>query len=254
MRLTHLRPEQLQEAIRRNDPLIMAAGVVEYHGPHLPIGTDVRIAEYVCEQIERRRRCVLAPSLAYGPTMSWAGGPEEGEMDFDPEPLYRYAKEMLNRFIQMGFRRIYIIQHHQGMEGLQALCLKKAARELIREQAMGWGNGWGRRAPEEWSHPQLFDWITVAGIDSFLHLQYADGAMPIGHGGKGETQLMMNIDPETVKLDSLDTDPAVLPVWLQDAGMADREEGRHWLERCVESWILHIWRGEQEEDDAVRKV
>ena len=40
MRFVEMRPEQLQDAVRRNVPVLMPAGVVEYHGPHLPIGTD----------------------------------------------------------------------------------------------------------------------------------------------------------------------------------------------------------------------
>ncbi len=33
MILVTIRPEELQNAVKRNIPVIMAAGVVEYHGP-----------------------------------------------------------------------------------------------------------------------------------------------------------------------------------------------------------------------------
>jgi creatinine amidohydrolase/Fe(II)-dependent formamide hydrolase-like protein len=36
MILVKMRPEELKDAVKRNIPVIMAAGVVEYHGPHLP--------------------------------------------------------------------------------------------------------------------------------------------------------------------------------------------------------------------------
>ena len=86
--LTHMRPEQVQDAVRRDVPVLMAAGCVEYHGPHLPIGTDTLIASAVCERAERRAECVLMPPLAMAPTMAWARGPEEGEIDFDPEVFF----------------------------------------------------------------------------------------------------------------------------------------------------------------------
>lgn len=40
MYLIKMRPGQLRDAVQRNVPVLMAAGVVEYHGPHLPVGTD----------------------------------------------------------------------------------------------------------------------------------------------------------------------------------------------------------------------
>jgi hypothetical protein len=83
-----MRPEQVQDAVRRDVPVLMAAGCVEYHGPHLPIGTDTLIASAVCERAERRAECVLMPPLAMAPTMAWAAGPEEGEIDFDPEVFF----------------------------------------------------------------------------------------------------------------------------------------------------------------------
>lgn len=46
MILTKMRPEELKDAVKRNIPIIMAAGVVEYHGPHLPIGTDFLISQH----------------------------------------------------------------------------------------------------------------------------------------------------------------------------------------------------------------
>ena len=88
MYLVKMRPEQVQDAVRRSVPLLMAAGSVEYHGPHLPIGTDFLIANAVCERVEQRCECVLAPPLPYSSTMSWAAGAEEGEVDFDPEALF----------------------------------------------------------------------------------------------------------------------------------------------------------------------
>ena len=106
MILVKMRPEQLQDAVKRNVPVIMPAGVIEYHGPHLPIGTDFLIANAVCDGVEKKCECVLAPPLPYGPTMSWAAGPDEGEVDFAPEPFFLYVKEILKRLMDMGFKNV----------------------------------------------------------------------------------------------------------------------------------------------------
>lgn len=97
------------------------------------------IANTICGEVERRCECVLAPPLSFDPTMSWAAGPEDGEVDFDPEAFFVYAREMLRRIAALDFRRIYILQHHQGPDGLQVLCLKRAAMEVVRETTSGWG-------------------------------------------------------------------------------------------------------------------
>jgi len=152
--LIHMRPEQVQDAVARNVPVLMPAGCVEYHGPHLPIGTDFLIANSICVEAEKRVECVMAPPLQFAPTLDWAAGPEEGEADFDPEAFFQYARESLRRIAAMGFRRIYILQHHQGPDGLEVLCLKRAAMEVVRETVHEWGAGWGRGSREEVPNPE----------------------------------------------------------------------------------------------------
>jgi creatinine amidohydrolase len=243
MLLTHLRPEQLQDAVRRNVACVIPAGCIEYHGPHLPIGTDVLIARAVAEEAERRTECVLAPPLSMAPTMAWAAAPEEGEVDFDPDAFFVYSREMLRRLARLGFGRIYILQHHQGPDGLEVLCLKRAAGEVVREEVQGWGAGWGRR--DDHPRPNIFQWIRVAYIDSFsTYPGPEEGQIPIGHAGRGETQLIMAGWPQTVRMAALDGLTEV-PRWLQDAGQADAERGAAWLEFCVEGWVRELATGVQ---------
>ncbi|HGJ64361.1 TPA: creatininase family protein [bacterium] len=242
MILVKMRPEQLQDAVKRNVPIIMPAGVVEYHGPHLPIGTDFLIANAVCDGVEKACECVLAPPLPFGPTMSWAAGPEEGEIDFAPEPFFQYVKEILKHIMAMGFKRIYVCQHHQGLEGMQSLCLRRAASELIGEVGRSWGNGWGRGDHNKLPNPNLFSWIKVASPDSFSHYEPGAEKMPVGHGGRGETQLIMGSLPETVRMGALDTVRDKMPPWLEDAEQANADEGKRWIEFCVQGWVRELSR------------
>lgn len=243
MYLIHMRPEQVQDAVRRHVPVVIPAGCVEYHGPHLPIGTDFLIANGVAAAAEERVECVMAPPLCLAPTLSWAAGPEEGEVDFDPEVFFQYARETLRRIAAMGFRRIYILQHHQGPDGLEVLCLKRAAGEVLRETVQQWGTGWGRGPADELPMPNVFGWIRVAYVDTFSRYPGPyPGQIPIGHAGKGETQLIMAALPETVRMEALAT-LARLPQWLEDAHAADAGEGRQWLEFCVAGWVEELARG-----------
>ncbi len=54
MYLIHMRPEQIQDAVRRNVPVVMPAGCIEYHGSHLPVDTDFLIASSVCTEVEKQ--------------------------------------------------------------------------------------------------------------------------------------------------------------------------------------------------------
>ncbi len=245
MYLIRMRPEQLQDAVSRNVPVLLPAGVVEYHGPHLPIGTDFLIANAVCEEVERRCECVLGPSLPLGPTMSWAAGPEDGEIDFEPEAFYHYVREALKRIAMMGFGRIYVLQHHQGDEGLQCLCLRRAAMELVRDTGTAWGPGYGRKDEHDWPNPAMFRRIIVAHIDSYSQYPSPEAErIPIGHGGRGETQLIMAALPETVRMAALET-LAERPRWLRDADDARADEGRRWIEFCVRGWVEELTRADE---------
>jgi creatinine amidohydrolase len=246
MNLLKMRPEQVQEAVRSHVPVLIPAGVVEYHGPHLPVGTDFLIANAICEAVEKRVTCVLMPPLPFGPTLSWAAGSSEGEMDFEPEAFFGYVREMFRHIIRMGFRRVYVLQHHQGPEGLQVLCLKRAAMEVVRELTATWGAEWGRADPAALPVPGIFQMIQIAALDTYSH--YPDAGMglkservPVGHAGKGETQLIWGAYPETLRLEALESLP-VLPEWLKDATEATEAEGKRWLEFCIQGWVQELAR------------
>jgi len=238
MYLIKMRPGQLKDFVTANIPVILSAGSIEYHGPHLPIGTDFLIADSIIEMIEKRipNGCVVAPPLPFSSTMNWAGAVTEGDVDFSPDALYIYAREVLTQLTDIGFKRIYILQHHQGPEGLPCLSLRRAAAEVIRNITKQWGCSWGRMLPENNPNPKIFELIKIAYADSFSE---KPGEMPVGHGGKGETQLIMTAYPETVKTDELSSLSEV-PEWLKDAMQASEREGKEWLELCVNGWIREL--------------
>ncbi len=244
MYLITMRPEQIRDAVRRNVPVLFSVGSVEYHGPHLPVGTDFLISESIIPEIEKRCECVIAPSIPFSPTMHWASGPEEGDVDFDPDALYYYAKAELKGLMDMGFRRIYVHQFHQGCEGLPYLTLKRAAAACIWEVGKSWKLGWGQEPPQELPNPGIFSWIhIVPDIDMFSQYpQNSSERIPLGHGGKGETQMIMVQHEDAVRMGAL-LEMGKRPEWLEDAEQADREEGKRWLSFCVEGWVQELSKG-----------
>ena len=231
-----MRPGQIQGAAKRGVPLIFASGVVEYHGPHLPVGVDYLIPASILEEVERRApdACVLGPGMPFGTTGSWAGGPADGEVDLPGDALFSYVKPILHAYLGMGFGRLLICQHHQGLEGVESLCLRRAAAELALEegQKLGGGPRWGR-APRDQA-PEVFGKIRVLAPTSFLTGEEA--RIPWGHGSYGETEYIHAVYPHTVDMTELDR-MGPLPPWLGDSHKSTGQEGKVWFERCVTSWV-----------------
>ncbi|MBM4049700.1 MAG: creatininase family protein [Planctomycetes bacterium] len=234
MKLIEMRPEQVRAAAQRNTAVLIAAGVVEYHGPHLPVGTDFLIANSVVEGIERRCEVVVAPPLPLGPTGSWAAGPEDGEFDFPPEPFFHYAKAVLRGLLDMGFRRIFVLQHHQSREGVQSLCLQRAAAELALEDGRAQGHSWGQLPRDQ--RAQVFGRVRVLEPTSFLTGDESKQAkVSWGHASFGETSYILGVYPHLAKMENLP--PAPKPDWLKDSAKGNAEVGRRWFEVCVNSWV-----------------
>ena len=110
----------------------------------MAIGHDTLIVEEICDRVAARTSCVIAPSFDYGPTGYALGGPADGTIDPDYDSFGRLAKSILCNFIEMGFRKTYVIIMHQGMGGPLALAFSKAAAELAFEQVLAEGHprGW----------------------------------------------------------------------------------------------------------------
>jgi len=244
MYLVNMRPGQLKKAVAESLPVIIVAGSVEYHGPHNPIGVDYLIPNAVIEAVEKRcpDDCVVAPPIVFGPTMNWAAGIEEGDVDFSPQAMSGYAYEMIKHIVGMGFRKIYVLQHHQGLDGLQGSCFRRIAAEIQRDTAKTWGHSWGRENPALNNNPGIGDYVfnlvQVVAIDTFSeYTENHETHIPIGHGGKGETQLIMAGYPGNVDMSELDGYGGPFPSWLLDAHEATPEQGGYWLGFCVDGWV-----------------
>ena len=61
MQLKHMRPYQLRDYVEAGHPLLVPAGCIETHGPHMAIGHDTIIVEEICQRIAERTPCAIAP-------------------------------------------------------------------------------------------------------------------------------------------------------------------------------------------------
>jgi creatinine amidohydrolase len=241
MYLKQMRPYQLRQAVQEGHPLLVPAGCIETHGPHMAIGHDTLIVEEICARVAARTPCVIAPSFDYGPTGYALGGPQDGTIDPDYESFGRCVKSILENFREMGFRKIYAIIMHQGMEAPLALAFKKAAAELTFEAVLEAGHGrgwWGDREKME---------AVGHGVWSRIEVQpmiLPEASPPAGgdHAGYNETSFLLATRPELVEQDKLDESAPWYCRQHQDKNSwtANAEHGRAMVEAVVRAWVEKI--------------
>ncbi|HOK57031.1 MAG TPA: creatininase family protein, partial [bacterium] len=148
MRYENMFPEQIREAIKKNIPIVLPVGVIEYHSEHLCIGVDTLLVLKALEEIEKEMEIIILPPFYYG-CASYAVEPPEGNgtIHIKPEVIYKFAKNLFENLLRVGFRNIYVIIHHQSenfIAGMPTdLAFKLAARESIFEfLEKRYGEGW----------------------------------------------------------------------------------------------------------------
>lgn len=245
MRLEAMHPWELRQAVKEQWPVFVSFGAIEYHAEHLPLGTDTWISEGLLAEIEKRVPIVIAPPIPVAPTMHWAGGAADGDMNFSAGPLFAYIKEYFRCLLAYGFSRIYVMLGHQGLDGDPGTLVKRAAWDLIGEETANFPQGWGQHPENVPGSGRVFSYITPVLYDQYCDYSKLDrGGLEnhlfVGHAGRGETQLIQAVRPGNVDFSRLDSMPKPWPEWLQDVFQASEEEGRFWINYCADCWAEYL--------------
>lgn len=191
-----LRPEEII-AEQRQCPLIYwPMGPIEWHGPHLPVGTDPLNAAYVAEQAAERTGGLVWPTAWWGterergpklladlglPTDAYVVG-----MDFPanslpsgyvPEEIFAIlVRAQLDVFIHLGFKIVVLLSGHAATNQLEVL----------------------HRLAAEYNGSR-----SLKVLVEIPFIRGADGIMRVGHASRVETAVMQALHPESVKLEAL---------------------------------------------------
>ena len=228
MRLEMMLGAQIREAVRRQVPLAIPAGTMEYHGEHCACGCDTIVVVEALERLSREIEIAIAPAVYYGPASYAVAGPEWGTIDVDTENFARHVRDVLWGFLQVGFRNIYVVVHHQFEEGTmfpEALSLDLSAKHLIyryleEHEGRGW---WGQEKYASYydkldTIENPFNWIKVIPLLS----QDVQRETGYDHAGEFEASLLMALCPEAVDLSKLAPGQ---PWYTRSAQKASRELG-----------------------------
>lgn len=114
-------------ALDPKPPLLVPVGIVEEHGPHLPLDTDSIQAVATCEAVSARTGALVAPLLAYGNCSSTRNFPGSFSLGFDT--LRAIARDILADCARHRIGTVAFVSGHAG--GAHMRALKLAAEEHV---------------------------------------------------------------------------------------------------------------------------
>lgn len=96
--------------VDRNLPVILPVGLVETHGPHLPVSVDVDSSEYFARQVAERTGAILAPGIPYG----FADEMREytGTLGLSAETFMAVITDLSRMFCAQGFKKLIFLTGH----------------------------------------------------------------------------------------------------------------------------------------------
>jgi creatinine amidohydrolase/Fe(II)-dependent formamide hydrolase-like protein len=209
MRLEHMRPHQIRAAIANNTPAVLAIGVQEYHGEHLPVGVDLLAVTQSLALLEAEtpEGLILLPAFAYGAASHAVAGPAgTGTLHLDAASFLPMAQALFAGLLNIGFRNIHGVIHHQTENFAQGmptdLTFRLAARQAVfahleATRGLGW---WGKGDMASYYEGHAagdnpFNWIAIHPLMTAEVAQH----LPFDHAGEGETALMLALCPDLVE-------------------------------------------------------
>ncbi|HEY7127562.1 MAG TPA: creatininase family protein [Ktedonobacterales bacterium] len=160
------------------DKAVVGVGATEYHGPHLPYGSDTLVAHELARRVAAQMgRMLVLPPIAYG--MSWHHLSFPWTLSISPETLAQLVYDLGASLHAHQINKLLVVTAHDG----NAAPVEMAARRLHHDLGLHVAAmlGWQGRA-QRVLEPQGF-------------------AVDLNHAGQSETAVVAAIAPELVRLD-----------------------------------------------------
>lgn len=225
---------------------LLPLGSLEFHGPHNPLGSDSIIISGIAERVAARTGGLLFPTIRFTHCPAHTAH-FRGTMSIRPEVMTMYFADVLRNVVRLGFRRIFILNGHDGNIGPGRGAIAQVADET-QDAALLFVSWW-----------EFLPGEMMKGLGMF---HQANGGH--GHGGPLETSAVAAFRPELIHLDrskDLPEPPDLSggpPYFLQkstaagwpgysgNVSEASAEKGKKIVQmsedgivRLVENWLKH---------------
>lgn len=185
MYMMNLNMTTFQEIRKQMDTVLIPIGMIEAHGPHCSLGTDILIPREFVQRLEPLvgDRVLMAPEIPYGHSFGLA--PFAGTIDVSGETFAQYVLEIALGFLHNGFRRIILFNGHGGNMAALQLVSEKLADAGAAVLSINW-------------------WMDYR--DTIIRF-----AADTGHAGEDETAVLMAIDESLVDLKDVGAHTITVP-------------------------------------------
>ncbi len=185
VRLDEMTWPEVKEFLSQPNAVVIPMGSTEQHGTHLPINFDSANATYTAERAaekvmkENNIKVLVAPTIDYTDVGIHKMFP--GTIGVKPDTLVKVIAEIVESFLEQGFRNIIILNGHREND-----CPLELAMRIVNE---------------EHEEANLYAISTIdLGFDVRPGLVKA-GLPGMGHALEVETSMALLIEPHLVQLD-----------------------------------------------------
>lgn len=179
-KLDELSGPQIGSRLTRDSVIVLPLGAVEQHGPHLPLNTDLVVAEAVSTELVARvgEECDawLLPALPFTKSNehAWAGG----TMWLSAPTMMAVLDDIARSIAATPARRLLFVNGHGGNSSLAAM--------MNREIRLKHG---------------LMTFLAHPHVPADQGGSSASGELGMGvHGGMDETSMMLHLRPDLVDM------------------------------------------------------
>ncbi len=121
-------PDFKKAVVKSEGVCVIPMGVLEKHGPHMPLGTDVFSAREVARRAVEKEYAIVFPFYYFGQIAEAKQQP--GTVAYSPELLYKILEETCAEISRNGIKKIILSNSHGGNTTfLQYFCQSQLAAE-----------------------------------------------------------------------------------------------------------------------------
>lgn len=237
---------EVPQAASEHPLAILPLGSLEFHGPHNPLGSDTIIISGIAQRVAARSNALLFPTVTFTQCPAHTAH-FQGTISVRPEVMTMYFAEILRNILRLGFRKVFIINGHDGNIGPGRGAIAEVADET-KDAALLLASWW--------------EFLPSESMKALGMFHQSNGGH--GHGGPLETSAVAAFRPELVhteKAQDLPEPPDLSggpPYYLQKSTAVDwpgysghvseasAEKGRKLVQmsedgivKLIENWLSH---------------
>jgi len=183
-RLEEVAGFEIAEEVSGHPLAILPLGSMEFHGPHNPLGVDSIIISGVAERVAARTRALLLPTIVFTQCPAHTAH-FRGTFSIRPEVMTMYFADILRNTLQLGFKRIFVLNGHDGNIGPGRGAIAEVAHESP-DSAILFASWW------EFLPGEMMKTLGMFSQSNGGH----------GHGGPLETSAVAAFRPDLIHLNA----------------------------------------------------